>query len=105
MDEATMALLDDGLIAVEVVGAGETLTAGDYVLVATDLQGCTSETPFTVGEPDALEVKDGERVGGDEAVEREYLEHLHGGDERAAPLRDDVDAARNGRRARGERAR
>jgi hypothetical protein len=57
LDKATMALLDDGLIAVEVVGAGETLTAGDYVLVATDLQGCTSETPFTVGEPDALEVE------------------------------------------------
>jgi hypothetical protein len=52
-----MALLDDGLITVDVVGAGETLLAGDYVLVATDLQGCTSETPFTVGEPDALEVE------------------------------------------------
>ena len=57
LDDATMALLDDGLITVDVVGAGETLLAGDYVLVATDLQGCTSETPFTVGEPDALEVE------------------------------------------------
>ena len=52
-----MALLDDGLITVDVVGAGETLLAGDYVLVATDLHGCTSEAPFTVGEPDALEVE------------------------------------------------
>jgi hypothetical protein len=57
LDEATMALLDDGLISVDVVGAGEILLAGDYVLVATDLQGCTSEAPFTVGEPDALEVE------------------------------------------------
>jgi hypothetical protein len=57
LDAATMALLDDGLISVDVVGAGEILLAGDYVLVATDLQGCISEAPFTVGEPDALEVE------------------------------------------------
>ena len=57
LDAATMALLDDGLISVDVVGAGETLLAGDYVLVATDPQGCTSEAPFTVEEPNALEVE------------------------------------------------
>ena len=56
LDDATMELLDDGLITVEVVGAGESLPAGDYLLVATDLQGCISETPFAVGQPEALEV-------------------------------------------------
>eukprot|EP00327_Prymnesium_parvum_P032257 CAMPEP_0195592824 /NCGR_PEP_ID=MMETSP0815-20121206/558_1 /TAXON_ID=97485 /ORGANISM="Prymnesium parvum, Strain Texoma1" /LENGTH=112 /DNA_ID=CAMNT_0040731925 /DNA_START=712 /DNA_END=1047 /DNA_ORIENTATION=- len=47
-----------------------------------------------VAEAHALKVQHGERVGGDEAVEREDLEHLHRGDERAPPLRDDVEAPR-----------
>ena len=54
LDSATMLLLDDGLITVEVLGAGETLPAGDYILVATDTLGCASETAFTIGEPDEL---------------------------------------------------
>ena len=54
LDSATMLLLDDGLITVEVLGAGETLSAGDYILVATDTLGCASETAFTIGEPDEL---------------------------------------------------
>jgi hypothetical protein len=57
LDSATMMLLDDALITVDVVGAEETLPAGDYVLVATDLQGCSNETAFTVGEPDELQVE------------------------------------------------
>ena len=47
-------LLDDGLISVEVLGAGETLPAGDYIFVATDSLGCSSETAFTIGEPNEL---------------------------------------------------
>ena len=54
LDSATMLLLDDGFITVEVLGAGETLPAGDYILVATDTLGCSSETAFTIGEPDEL---------------------------------------------------
>ncbi|MAB73610.1 MAG: hypothetical protein CMC99_01520 [Flavobacteriales bacterium] len=54
LDSATMLLLDDGLISVEVLGAGETLPAGDYIFVATDTLGCSSETAFTIGEPDEL---------------------------------------------------
>ncbi|MGB1099404.1 MAG: T9SS type A sorting domain-containing protein [Flavobacteriales bacterium] len=54
LDSATMLLLDDGLITVEVLGAGETLPAGDYIFVATDTLGCSSETAFTIGEPDEL---------------------------------------------------
>ena len=54
LDSATLLLLDDGLITVEVLGAGETLPAGDYIFVATDTLGCSSETAFTIGEPDEL---------------------------------------------------
>ena len=54
LDSATMLLLDDGLISVEVLGAGETLPAGDYIFVATDSLGCSSETAFTIGEPNEL---------------------------------------------------
>ena len=54
LDSATMLLLDDGLITVEVLGAGETLPAGDYIFVATDTLGCSSATAFTIGEPDEL---------------------------------------------------
>lgn len=52
-----MLLLDDGLITVEVLGAGETLPAGDYIFMATDNLGCSSETNFTVGEPDELVIE------------------------------------------------
>ena len=54
LDSATMLLLDDGLITVEVLGAGETLPAGEYMFVATDTLGCSSETAFTIGQPDEL---------------------------------------------------
>ena len=54
LDSATMLLLDDELITVEVLGAEGTLPAGDYIFVATDTLGCSSETAFTVGEPDEL---------------------------------------------------
>ena len=57
LDSATMLLLDDGLITVEVLGAGETLPAGDYIFMATDNLGCSSETNFTVGEPDELVIE------------------------------------------------
>ena len=57
LDSATMLLLDDGLITVEVLGAGETLPAGDYIFMATDTLGCSSETAFTVGEPDELVIE------------------------------------------------
>ncbi len=57
LDSATMLLLDDALITVEVLGAEETLPAGDYIFVATDTLGCSSETAFSVGEPDELVIE------------------------------------------------
>ena len=57
LDSATILLLDDGLITVEVLGAGETLPAGDYIFVATDTVGCSSQTAFTIGEPDELVIE------------------------------------------------
>ena len=57
LDSATMLLLDDSLITVEVLGAGETLLAGDYTFVATDNDGCSSETAFTIEEPEELVIE------------------------------------------------